>query len=75
MHTIPDRQTAAVQLAMNRQGGGGRGTRRRNAFTLVELLVVIAIIGTLWASCFQPCRRHASRPGGVAAPTTSSSWP
>ncbi len=47
MHTNPERQTAEVQSALNRQGGGGRGTRRRNAFTLVELLVVIAIIGTL----------------------------
>ena len=47
MHTTHERQTVAVQPAMKRQGGGGRGTRRRSAFTLVELLVVIAIIGTL----------------------------
>ena len=47
MHTNPERQTAAVQLAMESKGGGGSVPRRRGAFTLVELLVVIAIIGTL----------------------------
>jgi prepilin-type N-terminal cleavage/methylation domain-containing protein len=47
MHMNPESQTAAVQLAMESQGGGGSVPRRRGAFTLVELLVVIAIIGTL----------------------------
>jgi prepilin-type N-terminal cleavage/methylation domain-containing protein/prepilin-type processing-associated H-X9-DG protein len=47
MHTNHERQTAAVQSAMQSLGGRGSVPRRRSAFTLVELLVVIAIIGTL----------------------------
>ena len=43
-------------------------------FTLIELLVVIAIIAVLIALALCPrFRPRAKRPGGVSAPTISSS--